>query len=167
MDISEKVIDIQRKGSDAIIYGIEYYEMWRKIVQDKHYTNYRRAPAITMMALNIEIFLKAFVMVETGKEPWRKKDNRKNGHRLRKLYEWIPDHIKRVISEKMESEGFVANELERMLLIVENLFVDYRYAYEIKMLTIEDRQEAFLKALQRSLYTVSHDVQREYMDHCV
>ncbi len=156
---------IRSKGSNALIYGFGYHDIFGDVLGSPHLSEYGKAPVMTLLGLNIEICLKGIIMTMLGTEPW--KGDAKKGHSIKFLLEHIPQTCMEWIYEDLSSHEFPEDKAKAMISKLDKAFVDYRYHYENVEQEIDSLSEDFLQKLWNIIYELSLKVQREYMDNYV
>lgn len=156
---------IRLKGSNALIYGFGYHDIFGDVLRSPHYSKYAKAPVMTLLGLDIEILLKGIIMTATGTEPW--KGNSKNGHSIKYLFEQIPQPCINHIYKELSLGGFSEDKSKEMISQIDFAFVEFRYNYEKVEQRIDPTHEDFLKKLWTIVYELSLKAQQEYRDNYV
>ena len=156
---------IQLKGSNALIYGFGYHDIFGDVLKSPHYSEYAKAPVMTLLGLNIEICLKGIIMITFGTEPWKR--DAKKGHSIEYLLDHVPETIVEYIYEGLSNNGFPEENSKEMISKLDKAFVDYRYHYENVEQEIDSTSEEFLRKLWMIIYELSLRTQQEYMDNYV
>lgn len=152
---------IQQKGSNALIYGFGYHDIFGDVLTSPHYSKYAKAPVMTLLGLNIEICIKGIIMTTLGTEPW--KGDVKKGHSIEFLLEHVPQTFLDCIYEGLSNNGFSEAKSKEMISKLDKAFVDYRYHYENVEQEIDTSSEEFLNKLWTIIYELSLRAQKEYM----
>ena len=155
---------IRLKGSNALAYGFGYHDIFGDVLKSPQYSDYAKAPVMTLLGLNIEICLKGIIMTVFGTEPWR---DTKKGHSIEFLLEHIPPAHTKHIYEALSNCGFSEDKSKEMISKIDKAFVDYRYHYENVEQEIDLLSEKFLKNMWSIIYELSLKAQQEYMDNYI
>ena len=154
---------IRLKGSNALIYGFGYHDIFGDVLRSPHYSEFAKAPVMTLLGLNIEILLKGIIMVTSGEESWKGKQ----GHSIKFLLTQIPQAKVECVYEELSNNGFSKDQSIAMISEMDKAFVDYRYHYENANQTIDSLHEEFLKRFWMIIYEILLVAQQEYIDQYV
>lgn len=167
-DEEAKQESVKRRGSDAIIYGIEYHTIFGDVVRTDRYSKYRKAPTLTLVSLNIEICLKGITMVRTGEEPWMQWKKSKQKHNLKRLYHTMPEKYIKMGYEMFEKNGYERKMTDSKMEQVADSFMKFRYNYETEDDSeISEDKEHFLKVFWDIAYELCMQAQTEHRDNDV
>ena len=154
---------IRLKGSNALIYGFGYHDIFGDVLRSPHFSDYAKAPVMTLLGLDIEICLKGIIMTTFGTEPW--KGDARKGHSIKFLLRQIPQPSMKCIYEDLSNNGFSEDKSKELISKLDKAFVDYRYHYENVEQEIDSTSEEFLKKLWMIIYELSLRAQKKYMDN--
>ena len=155
---------IMKRGSDAIIYGIEYYTIFGDTIRTNRYTKYRKAPTLSLVAFNIETCLKGIIMAISGIELWNEW-KAKQKHSLCKLFHSLPDSYMQKGYVKFADAGYEKKSVDSLLEQSAYAYTQFRYYYQNEGdADISKDVEKFLKLFWNIAYDLSLDAQLEYRE---
>ncbi len=144
---------LKRMGSSAFIYGDAYHLVFGEVIKSKQYSDYTKAPVLSLVAFNIEIMLKSIIMLQNGEK--------ETGHELSKLFKKLPEETRTKFYQKFNERGYDNKATNSMIKKTNKAFVDFRYKYENNELAISEEIEEFLK----TFWEIAHEINLDAEDY--